>query len=304
MCILQALTLDYLLALYPFLLIIASYFIIELYDRKFLCIVAAWKPFHKFLSLFRKTWDVRTSIIDSFATFFLLSNVKITSVSADLLVPAHIYQLGSKDSTTGLYYTPSVEYFGKEHRPYAILAIIFLVLFVGIPTLILSLYPFRFFQRFLSLFPLNWHFLHAFVDTYQGCYKDGTQQGTLDCRWCSISMLMILPALITIYCLTLSKMFFVYAVILLVINLIILVNIQPFKVIAPRYPSSKKISHILLSLLYIVILSFRIDVIKKQNSVDNVIILVTTFLLASVPIVYIMALICYWFASKARRIIK
>ena len=41
----QALALDYSVALYPFVLILLSYFIIELYDRKCIIIVIAWKPF-------------------------------------------------------------------------------------------------------------------------------------------------------------------------------------------------------------------------------------------------------------------
>ena len=75
----QALALDYLPALYPFLLILISYFLIELYDRKIACIVKIWKPFHIVLTFFRKSCDIRTSVIDSFATFFLLSNIKILS---------------------------------------------------------------------------------------------------------------------------------------------------------------------------------------------------------------------------------
>ena len=48
---LQALALDYLVALYPFVLILFSYFIIELYDRKVTFIVTVWKPFHQVLTL-------------------------------------------------------------------------------------------------------------------------------------------------------------------------------------------------------------------------------------------------------------
>ena len=65
---LQALALDYFLALYPFVLILFSYLFIELHDRQYTAIVIIWKPFHKVLSVFRKSWDIRTSIIDSFAT--------------------------------------------------------------------------------------------------------------------------------------------------------------------------------------------------------------------------------------------
>ena len=175
---LQALALDYFLALYPFMLILLSYLLIELHGRRFAVVVTIWKPFRKVLSVFRKSWDIRTSIIDSFATFFLLSYVKVLSVSADLLIPTTIYKLGSNNVQFGLFYTPTVQYFGNEHLPYAITAIIILTLFVSIPTIIFIVYPFQFFQKFLSYFPFNWHFLHAFVDSFQGCYKDGTEPGT------------------------------------------------------------------------------------------------------------------------------
>ena len=46
----QALALDYLPALYPYVLIIISYFFTEIYDRKVACIALAWKPFHKVLT--------------------------------------------------------------------------------------------------------------------------------------------------------------------------------------------------------------------------------------------------------------
>ena len=95
---LQALALDYLIALYPFVLILLSYILIELHDRQYTIIVTIWKPFRKVLSIFRKSWDIRTSIIDSFATFLLLSYVKVLSVTADLLIPTEIYKVGSDKS--------------------------------------------------------------------------------------------------------------------------------------------------------------------------------------------------------------
>ena len=82
---LQALAMDYLVALYPFVLILLSYIIIELYDRKCILLVMAWKPFHQVITRFKKSWNIRTSVIDSFATFILLSYVKFVSVSFDLL---------------------------------------------------------------------------------------------------------------------------------------------------------------------------------------------------------------------------
>ena len=120
---LQTLALEYLIALYPFVLTLLSYLFIVLYDRKFILVVNIWKPFRKVLMKFRKSWDIHTSVLDSFATFFFLSHIKIISVTSDLLLPTEIFQLGSNKTSYGLYYSPSVSYFGKYHLSYAILAI-------------------------------------------------------------------------------------------------------------------------------------------------------------------------------------
>ena len=295
---LQALALDYLPALYPYVLILFSYLLIRLYDRKVSCIVRAWNPFRKLLFCFRTSWDVRTSVIDSFATFFLLSYVKILSVSTDLLLPTQIYQLGSNRSTHGLYYSPSVTYFGQEHLPYAITAVFLLIVFVIIPTVVLILYPFQFFQKCLSVFPFNWHFLHAFVDSFQGCYKDGTEPGTFDCRWFSTTMLLIQPAYFIVYSLTLSMMFFVYATIVIVILLIAMINIQPFKEVAGHYTSTDVVFHLLLSLCYISLIG--LNNANSENRELNLVMLIITFLSAIVPIVYIILLISFWFISMTK----
>ena len=295
---LQALALDYLIALYPFVLILLSYILIELHDRQFALVVTIWKPFRKVLSMFRKSWDIRTSIIDSFATFFLLSYVKVLSVTADLLTPTTIYQLGTNKTQFGLYYSPTVQYFGDEHLPYAITALIVLTLFVSIPTLILILYPFQFFQKFLSFFPFNWHFLHAFVDSFQGCYKDGTEPGTFDCRWFAALILLTRLLLFIIYGATLSMIYFVYGVIVIVVFLIAVINIQPFKKVAVRYPSTDTVFYILLSLVCTGLIAR--EVARTEKYVFNTITLIISLSTAFVPIVYIACLISFWMFSRMR----
>ena len=295
---LQALALDYLLALHPFLLIVISYSFIELYDRKVSCVLTMWKPFHKILSYFRKSWDIRTSVIDSFSSFFFLSNFKIFSVSTDLLLPTRIYQLGSNRSTLGLYYSPSVVYFGQEHLPYAIVALIFLTLFIIVPIIIIILYQFRFFQNFLSLFRLNWHFLHAFVDSVQGCYKDGTETKTFDCRWFLPMLLLIRLIFFIIYCLTLSTMYFVYTTIILVILLIFLINIQPYKKFTAHYTSTDIIFFVLICICYEIAIGESIATIEEL--IHKKFFLYSAFLSAFVSIAYTIIIILFWFSSHVR----
>ena len=181
---LEALALDYAIAVYPIFLITLSYVLIVLYDRDVGCLVHMWRPLilYKVFGIFKRNWDIHTSVIDSFTTFFWLSYVKVLSVSSDLLIYIHVYSLDGKSSIQ-LFYDPTLHYFGDKHLPYAVLALAFLTSFVTLPTLVLTLYPFQLFQKFLSIFPMRWHFLHAFVDSFQGCYKDGTEPGAVDCRW-------------------------------------------------------------------------------------------------------------------------
>ena len=129
--------------------------------------------------------DARTSVIDAFATFFFLSNIKFLGTSSDFLYPMWVFQLypNHYNSTTHLFYSPDVSYFGEEHLPYAILTIVVLCVFVLLPIALLFLYPFLVFRKFLSIFPGPWYILDTFVDSFHGCYKDGTEPGTRDYRW-------------------------------------------------------------------------------------------------------------------------
>ena len=170
---------------------------------------------------------------------------------------------------------------------------------MSIPTIIFILYPCRFFQNFLSLFPINWHFLHAFIDSFQGSYKDGTEPGIQDCRWFSVPMLLLWPLLFIIYGLTLSIMFFVYSFIILLILLIAKVNIQPLKLIDSRYPLVDLIFVFLLSLANIVILGRGAIVIERYQTY-HAIITIIVFLVTIFPLFYISFLIGSWLFSRIK----
>ena len=295
---LQALALDYLVALYPILLILCSHLIIKLYDSHVHCMTVMWKPFRALLAMIRESMDIRTSVIDSFATFFLLSYIKVLSVTSDLLVPTRVYKLGSNISTLGVYYSPTIVFFGEEHLPYAILALFILTIFVCVPTITLVLYPFQFFQKFLSLFPFHWHYLHAFVDSFQGCYKDGTEPGTFDCRWFSVLPLLLRLTIIIIFTSTLSMMFFVYAVITLTVVLLAIINVQPFKKSAIRYPSTDPIFFILLILTFIIFIG--VDVTSRENLFFYYGTLTMLIFSVIIPIIYITFLITLWLARRVK----
>ena len=179
---LQALSLDYAIAFYPLLLLIFAYLLIELHARDFWPIVQLWRPFQRCCG---NRWDIRSSIINAFATFLLLSYVRLLSVSFDLLTPTHIFDAHGNKRGLFLYYDGSVEFLGSEHLPYAVLAVIVVLFLVIFPLLLFILYPMRCFQKCLTYFNLRCHALRVFMDAFQGCYKDGTD-GTRDCRYFAV----------------------------------------------------------------------------------------------------------------------
>ena len=246
------LTLDLLVSVYPLLLMIVTYLMIKLYDRNFRPLVMLWRPFRRIFSLFRDKWDIRSSVIDSFATFFLLSNVKFLSVAYDLLNPVQVNQLSSSgnfSTSQKLYYDATIDYFGSTHLPYAILAIVVFVVFEILPVLILILYPFRWFQKILNILPVRWHVLHTFMDSFQGCYKDGTEPGTRDCRWFSSVFFIVRGVLFIASIFATGSSFFPIGSMILILMAFSLVAIQPFKAKFSHYSTINTIYIVLLALV-------------------------------------------------------
>ena len=185
MTIVQALALDYVIAFYPLCLLLIAYFLIKLHSRNVKLVVVLWKPFEYILRPCVRHINIQTSLIESFATLYFLSAVKIQSVSIDLLSPTLLYfPNGTISQKPYLNLAGDVEYFGTHHLIYGLLVLVLLIIFTLIPGLLLLLYPCRFFQQFLN--KINWNSLalRTFVEVFQGNYKDGTNN-TRDYRFFS-----------------------------------------------------------------------------------------------------------------------
>ena len=297
--VLPTLALDYAIALYPLFFMIISYLLIGLYDKNYRVITVMWSPFQALLSKFKKNWNIRTSVIDAFATFFFLSNIKFLSVSFDLLIPTKVYQLYQDhyNHTTALYYAADIEYFGREHLPYAILAIVALVLFILVPVIVLILYPFSFFQKILNLFPVRWYILHIFMDSFQGCYKDGTEPGTHDCRWVYSVHFLCHFLLFFMYGATLSMVFFVAASIPLMLLALIIAIVQPFKSSTAHHNLIHAIFAQFLALLCVTIAAANIS---NYYTHHFYIFIVFSGALILAPLIYSVLLVFY-FIFKSRK---
>ena len=83
----QVIALDYLVAVYPLLVLVCVYLLVRAHDRGCRLIVRLWRPFLWWSARIRQQWNARHSIIDAFATFISLSFIKFLSVSGNLLIP-------------------------------------------------------------------------------------------------------------------------------------------------------------------------------------------------------------------------
>ena len=170
--VLQILSLDYIVALYPFLLIFITYVLISAHDKQYRLVVWMWKPFKMCVRQYRNTWNIRSSLIEIFATFILLSSVKILGVSFQVLSFTATHDVaGNKLEKYFSIYDGNTEYFGATHLPYALLAIAISSIFVVLPFLLLAVYPCRCFHKCLNHCGSRFQALHVFMDAFQGSYR-------------------------------------------------------------------------------------------------------------------------------------
>ena len=221
----QKLSLGYIAALYPFLLIFITYMLVVAYDRECRVLVWLWKPFRKCALCYRKTWNIHTSLVETFATFVLLSSVLVMQTSLGLLSWITTYDLAGNRVGTVASMSANVEYFGHQHLPYALLAIATGSVFVLL-ILLLTLYPCRWFQRCLNACGLRLLSLHMLMDAFQGSYKLEPR----DLRYFSAFYLLLRLLMLAHVELFLSPQSFYISGILSLAAAAIIAICQPYKV--------------------------------------------------------------------------
>ena len=289
---LTALTLDYAVAIYPLLLTVVSYFLIQLYARNVRIVVILWKPFHHVLTLLRRNWDSRTTVIDAYATFYILSYTKILCVSVDLLIPVRAHSLNDGSVRWVLYYDGTLDYFGREHLPYAFLAILFSALVTAPTILLLLFYQQKCFQRLLTCLKIHSQLLHALTDSFQGCCKNGTEPGTRDCRWFAAVHFIGRIVLLLTYSMTLDKHVYPYLTIVIVSIIVIMTIVQPYKTHLSKYAKLDITFWGFLAVFYAAIES------RGPNHIQAA----GTLIAGVLPLLYMFCISAYWILSRMRKI--
>ena len=292
---LQALALDYAVAFYPLILLLVTYIVIQVHICNFRIINFMCRPLHRCTEHFRSQWNVGTSIVDAFATFLLLSYMKLFSVSSDLLIPTHVYNINGSLVGLYLFYDATIEYFGEEHLPYGVVAVFVLLVFIIFPLLLLLLYPMRCFQRCLGCCGIRWHALPIFIDAFQGCYKDGTN-GTRDCRYCPAAFFFVRILLFIIFALGPTGMFYGAALVVFIPFVIAIVILQPYK---PRFSMYNAVDSVLVLLLALVCATAVCSIIAGREAHRWIKVFISLeFIVAVLPLFYISAVTLHWMCSR------
>ena len=293
---LTVLSLDFFVAVYPLLLMILMYILTLLHDSNFKPVVKISKPIKAIFSLFVSNWDVKTSTIDAFTTFFYLSNIKFLSVCFDLLVPVQVCDTSVNGSCKwAVFYDATVPYLSNEHIPYAVLAMFIMLQFVMAPILILIIYPFALCQKCLSLIPRRWQLaLHMFVDSFQGCYKDGTDPGTRDCRWFSVVPFLVRYIIFIVYGAIVLSSFLMFFIMILVFTASLTIIVDPYK------SQFKHYSNYLI--IYILMLACVVTCAQGLDYGSSVIVLfyVVMCLIGLLHLVYMSVLVLNWIISHRK----
>ena len=226
MSILLTISLDYIVGLYPLLLILITYILVQLHDH-YIVVSRLWSPIYKCCSLFRSKWNIMSSLVDVFATFLILSYVKILNVSADLLTGSGTYYNihGEGINRYYLLVNRSMPAYSQDHIPYAIVAILMFLIFNVLPLFLLCMYPCRCFQRCLNRCGCTCRVLHVFMDMFHGIYKEEP----LDCRYFASFYLFLRCMNIVLYISTRNAIYYSGATILFTIALLLLVIFKPYK---------------------------------------------------------------------------
>ena len=282
---LQVLALDYLIAVYPMLLMVIAYILVELHGYGFRPLLIMWRPFHYVFARFRREWDIQTSIVDVFITFFILSTTKMFSVSFDLLIPTRLYNASGQSVGLRLFYDPNIVYMGQHHLKYALLALILFTLFVICPLFLLLLSSFNCCSNFRS------RIITEFLFSFHRYYKDG-RNGTTNRQWYACFYILVFFFTYITYASTLSNFTYFFCIIVFTSIAVALILVEPYKKEYSIHNRGDSILFLWLALSCASLAGFNCS--KQSQIIYLSLFQFVTAFTWTVPLIYVTLLVIQW----------
>ena len=219
--------LGYISAFYPLLLIGLTWVCIELYSRNLKIFVWTWKKFEGCLMKHTKR-ESKSTIIDVFSTFLLLSYTKIVKIFVDTIEPDFVPNMNGLPTRRVLLVDPSIEWLGIENLPYLAVSVFLFVVLIFPPVALLTFYPTKIFRSLLLKCSFGGHTraaLNIFVEKFYDSYRDGLDGGR-DMR--SLASLYFILR-IFVYLISIAEQYLLYNGLLIGGTAIFVAIIRPYK---------------------------------------------------------------------------
>ena len=235
-------------------------------------VVRLWKLFHRTYVRFRRAWDPNASMIQAFATLLFLSYTKFLLLMFEPLRISHIHNKKLKSVNTMMYLDPIIPSNDLKRIYLFLLSAIIFIFILLPPSLLLIIFPTRLFNKVSQCLKPRWIVsIRIFADTFNGCYKDGTD-GTRDYRAVSgyiLAICLIIPSVQIVMTLLHIEPFISSVYITLFIVLTVLcAAMRPYK-----YTAANNSGVALLAIL--VLMFFSIQLFLFHNKFDVILMIAT-----------------------------
>ena len=174
--------LEFLATTFPFLLLLLTYGLIQMHAKNFKPVVLLWRPFNSVYVHSYRAWDPRSSMVQAFASLLFLSYAKVIYLIWEAFTWTQDLSTTGRGDFIVLYIDPNVPFWSTKHVLLMIFSVVVAVFVFLPPLLILVVYPTSLYRKISHWISPKWQiFIKTYVETFQGCLKDGTN-GTRDYR--------------------------------------------------------------------------------------------------------------------------
>ena len=220
--------------------------------------------------------SINESFFRGLVTFLILSYAKLTTVTLSILTPVYLSGPGDRNIDVMSNLDGTKEYFGPGHLPYAISAILVLIIFVLLPLAVIFMYP-----RVCNCLGIHVHRMMPFFDALQVAFKH-------NCHYFAPLYFIYRLVLVAIYTFTPEvQQRYVLQQVFCIGVLIFHVTVQPYK-----KAFHNKVDICLLALMpaVISISFFQLFRVTNSDGINNVALAIQIVLLY-LPLVYIAVVI-------------
>ena len=273
-------------AFYPLCLIGLTWVCIELYSHNFKLFVWSWNLVNKCLKKQVKR-DSKTTIIDAFSSFLLLSYSKRVQFFVLNITPYSVRNMNSLPTRRVLWVDPNISWLSTGGLPFIVVSVFLFVVLVLPPVVLLTFYPVRIFRSLLFKCTFGGYrtaALNFFVETFHNSYRNGLDGGR-DMRGLA-SLYFILR--IIVYSMVFTEQFLIYSSLVIGGAAIIIAIFKPYN---KSYMNI--IDILLLSIMSFIAIIFYLHSQESAGSSTSLSYLLVIGLVGSLPMWGLLSFLAY-----------